>query len=202
MFINLMAGIACLALGVPIAIWVVDRYMRHAAREHWSRVEVLTHRAIATHLCDAMVQLLIDTTTLRDLSPMESIQEGRDGPDAKTIEGLAALVSMLRAVPNPSNNDLSDEAIVFYENSKWDLDQLCDSLLSRLIEYSDEHDLIDALVELDGVRRALHTSIIAHKQAVTGGVFLHLPELVDASIKVYRSLLNHWPISTRHAEEN
>ncbi len=195
MAVNLLAGIACVALGVPVAIWVVDWYMRRAARTHWSRVETLTHRTIAMHICDAMVQLLIDTTVLNNLSPMASIQEGRDQPDAKTIEGLSALASMLRAVSNPGNNDLSDAAIVFYENGKWDLDQLCDSLLSRLIEYSDEHDLIDSLVELDGVRRTLHTSIIAHKQVVTGGVFVHLAELVDATTNVYRSLLNHWHLN-------
>jgi len=173
--------------------------MRHAARMRWSRVDVLTYRAIAVHLCDAMVQLLIDMEALRNLSPMASIQEGRDKPDARTIEGLSALASMLRALPHPENNDLSEAAITYYENSKWDLDQLCDSLLSRVIEYSDEHDLIDSLVELDGVRRALHTSIIAHKQVVTGGVFVHLAELVDASANVYRSLLNHWRLPAQRS---
>ena len=108
---------------------------------------------------------------------------------------LAALASLLRAVPHPGNNDLSDAAITYYENNKWDLDQLCDSLLSRVIEYSDEQDLIDALIGLDGVRRALHTSIIAHKQVLTGGVFVHLAELVDAGGNVYRSLLDHWRLT-------
>jgi len=192
MTMNLLAGFACAGLGVLVAIWVVDRYIRNTARMRWSRVDVLTYRAIAAHLCDAMVQLLIDTPVLRNLNPMTSIQEGRDRPDARTIEGLTALASMLRAVPNPGNNDLSDAAIAYYEGGRWDLDQLCDSLLPRVIEYSDEQDLIDALIEFDSVRRALHTSIIAHKLVVTGGVFVHLAELVDASSNVYRSLLNHW----------
>ena len=192
MAVNLLAGLACVGLGVLVAIWVVDRYIRNVARVRWARVEVLTYKAIAAHLCDAMVQLLIDMAVLHNLSPMTSIQAGRDRPDARTIKGLSALASMLRAVPHPENNDLSDAAITYYENSKWDLDQLCDSLLSRVIEYSDEHDLIDSLIELDGVRRALHTSIIGHKEAVTGGVFVHLAELVDASTNVYRALLNHW----------
>jgi hypothetical protein len=139
-----------------------------------------------------MAQVLVGVTVLCDLRPMQSILEGRDKPSAETIEGLAALATMLRAVPNPGNNDLSDVASTYYEDNKWDLDQLCDNLLSRVIEYSDQQDLIDALIELDGVRRALYTSIIAHKQVLTGGVFVHMAGLVDASANVYRSLLNHW----------
>src|SRR5439155_7171632 len=181
MGVNFLAGIACTALGVVVAIWVVDRYLRNVARLRWARVETLTYRAIAAHVCDAMLEVLVGTPVLRDFRPMTSIIEGRNGPDAKTIEGLAELASMLRSVPHPGNNDLSDAAITYYEENKWDLDQLCDSLLSRLIEYSDAQDLIDTLMELDGVRRAFHTSIIAHRQAVTGGVFVHLAELVDAS---------------------
>jgi len=197
MFVNLLAGLGCVALGVPIAIWVVDRYIQNATHARWARVDEMTHRAIATHLCDAMVQLLIDTPALKDFRPMPLIQEGRDKPDARTIEGLSALTAMLRDVPNPGSNDLSDAAIEYYEISKWDLDQLCDNLLTRVIEYSDEHDVIDSLAELDSVRRALHTSIIGHKLAVTGGVFENLPTLVDACGKVYALLLNHW-----HPTEN
>jgi len=196
MGVNLLAGLVCTALGIPIAIWIIDRYLKHIAHRRWSRVGTLTHLAIAAHLCDSAVEILIGMDALNDLRPMAPIQEGRDKPDAQTIEGLGALASLLRAVPNPGNNDRSDAAIECYKASKWDLDQLCDSLLPRVIEYSDEQDLIDALIELDSVRRALHNSMIAHQQIATGGVFHHLPELVDASARVYAALLNHWkPIS-------
>jgi len=196
MGVNLLAGIVCTALGIPIAIWVIDRYLKHVGRRRWSRVDTLTYRAIAAHLCDSAVEILIGMDVLMDLRPMAPIQEGRDKPDPQTVEGLGALAKLLRAVPNPGNNDLSDTAIECYKASKWDLDQLCDSLLPRVIEYSDEQDLIDSLIELDAVRRTLHNSMIGHQRAVTGGVFCHLPELVDASAQAYGALLNHWkPVS-------
>jgi hypothetical protein len=193
MGVNLLAGVGCMALGVPVAIWVVDRYVKHVARERWSRVGNVTYRAIAAHLCDAMAQVF-GAFALNDCRPMTPILEGRDEPDHRTIEGLAALASILREVPDPGNNDLSEKAIVYYEENTWDFDQLCDSLLARVVEYSDEReqDLIDALIEFDFVRRAFHTSIVAHKQIVTGGVFVHVAELVDASANVYRALLRHW----------
>jgi hypothetical protein len=191
MGVNLLAGVGCMALGVPVAIWVVDRYVKHVTRARWSRVDNLTYRAIAAHLCDAMTAVFVGLK-LKDCRPVTPILEGRDEPDFRAIEGLAALASILRAVPDPGSNDLSDKAVVYYEENRWDLDQLCDSLLTRVVEYSDEQDLIDALIELDLVRRALHTSIIAHKQVVTGGVFVHVAELVDAGASVYRALLNHW----------
>jgi hypothetical protein len=198
MEVNLLAGIGCVALGVPVAVWIVDRHLKNIARARWLRVDNLTYRAIAAHVCDAMAQVFVGLE-LNDCRPMSPILEGRDRPDPRTLEGLAALASMLRNVPNPGNNDLSDQATVYYEGNKWDLDQLCESLLARVVEYSDEQDLIDALTELDLVRRAFHTSIIAHRQVVTGGVFVHVPELVEASARVYRALLNHWtpPHDTR-----
>jgi|SRR5579864_4877113 len=196
MTVNLAAGFVCTAVGIPVAIWIIDSYLKHTARRRWSRVDILTYRAIAAHLCDSAVEILIGIDVLNDLRPMPDIQEGRDKPDPKTIEGLSALAKLLRATPNPANNDLSDKAIECYKASKWDLDQLCDSLLPRVIEYSDEQDLIDALIVLDGVRRTLHNSMIGHEQVVTGGVFCHLPELVEASAQVYTALLNHWQPAT------
>ena len=190
--VNLLAGFVCTAISIPIAIWIIDGYLKRIARRRWSGVDILTYRAIAAHLCDSAVELLIGMDVLNDLRPMADIQEGREKPDPKAIEGLAALAKLLRTVPNPASNDLSDKAIECYKASKWDLDQLCESLLPRVIEYSDEQDLIDSLIGLDGVRRTLHNSMIGHELAVTGGVFSHLPELVDASAQVYRALLNHW----------
>jgi hypothetical protein len=142
-------------------------------------------------MCDAMARVFVGFE-LSDCRAMTPILDGRDQPDPRTIEGLTALASLLRKVPDPSSNDLSDKAIVYYEENKWDLDQLCESLLPRVVECSDEQDLIDALTELDFVRRAFHTSIIAHRQVVTGGVYVHVAELVDASAGVYGALLNHW----------
>ncbi len=192
MTVNLLAGVACTVAGILAAIWVVELYMRHAARARWSRVSVLTYRAIAAHLCDLMVEALTSMTVLRDHRPMTAILSGRESPDPQTIEGLVTLASMLRAVPDPWSNDVSGEVVAFYEKNKWDLDQLCDGLLPRVIEYSDEQDLIDALTEFDGARRALHNAVLAHKKITIGGIISSLAGLVDASANVYRSLLNHW----------
>ncbi len=154
---------------------------------------LLTYRAIAAHLCDAMAQILVDLA-LNDCRPMTSILEGRDVPDLRTVEGLSSLSSLLRATPNPGSNDLSDKAAEYYEHNEWDLGQLCGDLLVRLIQSGRPHeeDLVEALVALDLVRRSVQTSIIAHRQVVTGGVFANLPDLVDAGADVYRSLARHW----------
>lgn len=162
-------------------------------RRRTELVSMLTYRAIAAHLCDAMAQVFVEHS-LDDCRPMTAILEGRDNPDSRTLEGLAALSTMLRGVPNPDDNELSDTTAQYYQNNMWDLDQICDDLLLRLIQLGHPHeqDLIDALMTLDLVRRALQTSIIAHRQVVTGGVFVHLAELVDASAGVYKALARHW----------
>lgn len=166
------------------------------SREQAAPTSTLTYRAIAAHLCDAMAQVFVGLG-LNDCRPMTLILEGRDVPDARTVEGLSRLAAILRAIPNRGSNDLSDKAAGYYEENKWDLDQLCTDLLARVVQLShgQEQDLIDALMGLDLVRRAFHTSIIAHKQVVTGGVFVHVADLVDASAEVYRALLRRWKAS-------
>src|SRR6266853_1884229 len=103
MSVNLLAGLVCAALGIPVAIWIVDRYLKHVARRRWSRVNALTYRAIAAHLCDSAVEILIGMDVLSDQRPMMPILEGRDKPNAQTIEGLGAMAKLLRAVPSPGN---------------------------------------------------------------------------------------------------
>ncbi len=192
MAVNLLAGVASIALGVPVAIWIVDRYIRYLGRSRWSRVEELTHRAIAAHLCDATVEALIGTSALRDHRPMALILGGRNRPDARAPEGMATVAGMLRDAPNPSDNDVSDDVVRFYEENRWDLDELCDRLFSRVVEYSGEQDLIDALAALDVARRALHNSVVAQKTIAVGGIVSNLADFVDASADVYRTLLSHW----------
>src|SRR6266849_116039 len=118
MGVNLLAGLVCTALGIPVAIWIVDRYLKRIARSRWSRVGTLTHRALAAHLCDSAVEILIGMDVLSDHRPMTPILEGRDRPGAQTIEGLEALARLLRAVPNAGNNDRSDASIECYKASK------------------------------------------------------------------------------------
>ena len=57
-------GMVCTVVSVPIAIWIIDRNLKYAARRRWSRVDTLTYRAIATHLCDSAVEILIGMDVL------------------------------------------------------------------------------------------------------------------------------------------
>lgn len=195
MSVNLFAGVACTAVGVLVAIWVIDQYVRYVSRLRWSRVENLTHSAIAAHICDAMVEVVIGTSFLHDQRPMDPILEGRDKPKVKAVEGMTDLASMLSTKAGSWCNDASDNVVNVYEEIKSDLDQLCESLLPRVIEYSDEQDLIDKLVELDRARRALRNATVVHKKIRTGGIVSNLLELVDACSNVYQSLLTHWKLT-------
>jgi hypothetical protein len=196
MSVNLLAGVACTALGVLVAIWVVDQYVRYVSRLRWSRVESLTHSAIAAHICDAMVEVAIGTSFLRDQRPMDSILEGRDKPNVKAVEGMTDLASMLSAKADSWSNDISDNVVDVYSEIRWDLDQLCEGLLPRVIEYSNPQDLINKLVELDRARRALHNATVVHKKIRIGGIVSSLVEVVDACANVYQSLLRHWKLTT------
>jgi len=196
MSVNLLAGVACTSLGVFVAIWVVDQYVRYVSRLRWSRVESLTCSTIAAHICDAMVEVVIGTSFLHDQRPMDSILKGRDKPHVKVVEGLTDLASMLSTKADSWSNDTSDSVVDVYEMIKWDLDQLCEDILPRVIEYSGEQDLIDKLIELDRARRALRNATVVHKKISIGGIVSSLVEVVDACANLYQSLLRHWKLTT------
>lgn len=44
MIVNLTAGFVCTVVSIPVAIWIIDRYLKQTARRRWSKVDILTYR--------------------------------------------------------------------------------------------------------------------------------------------------------------
>ncbi len=76
--------------------------------------------------------------------------------------------------------------------SRWDLDQIRDVLLPRVLQSSTDQHLVEALVEFDSSRQKLHGAIIAHRQAVTHGVFPYVIDLLEQAQALYSVLCENW----------
>ena len=171
MKVNLLAGFACTGVGVPVAIWIVDRYLKNVDRARWLRVDVLTYRAIAAHLCDAMVQLIIDTPALRNTGPMSLIQEGRDRPDTARSKGcpnwqprcVQCQIKGTTISPMPPLNTTTTTNGTSIN---------CAIACCR-VSFNTQMSQTESIhsSDLDGVRRTLHNAIIGHKLVVTGGTY-------------------------------
>jgi hypothetical protein len=110
------------------------------------------------------------------------------------VNAIGDVIESLRQVPGVATKDKStdDIAVEYYEHVKWDLDQIRDVLMPRVVQSSNDQILIDALVELDDSRRELHNATIAHKKITVGGVVPNVVGLLDRARAVYSLLVDRW----------
>jgi hypothetical protein len=190
---NLLAEIAGVFVSIIVALLIVDRFVEHQKEQQWARVRKLTYGAIAAHLCDLATEMLL-YFPVKDHRPMTPIIEGRDHPNPDTITGMANLASQLCQLPSAVSKEksTSDLSVEFYELIKWDLDQIRDVLTPRVIQNSNDQQIINALIEFDNARRKLHNAIIVHKQIVTHSVFPDVIELLEQTQTLYSALCERW----------
>jgi len=190
---NLLAEITGLALGVLATVLIVERFLQHQRKERWKRVRNLTYFAIANHLCDLVTEIFT-YFPLDDHRPMSAIIEGRNHPNPLTIKAMEELISQMKDLPEAVSPEksTSDIAVDFYEKIRWDIEQLRNVLLPRVIQSSEDQALIDKLTEFDNRARDLYNSILIHLEAVTHSVFPSVRNLVESAKSVYSELLLVW----------
>lgn len=200
--ISLLTVLASLSGSIVAALVILNKYAEHRKRQQWARVRRVTFEAIAGHLCDLASQVFI-YLPVSDHRPMTPIIEGRDHPNPSTPQAMSALIMQLRQLPNSVSKEksTSDLSVEFYEEVKWDLDQIRDVLTPRVMMTSDDQPFIDALVDFDSARRRLHNAIIAHKQVVTHGVFPDLIGLLEQSRSLYDVLCVRWAESLANSRK-
>jgi hypothetical protein len=195
---NILAGIAGIFASIIIALLFVENYSKYLRQGQWARVRNLTYQAIAAHLCDLTTDIFM-YFPVRDHRHMTTIIDGRNHPNPATFDAMASLISQLRSLsssetPEKSTSDISVE---FYEEVKWDFDQIRDVLTPRVVQSSDDQQLIDALMRLDQTRRNLHNAIIMHKRAVTHSVFPHIIAVIEQVRLTYGLLYEQWEQALR-----
>jgi len=194
---NILAELAGAVLGVFLALLVVERFVRHQRKSQWQTVRELTYRAIAGHLCDVAMNMWTHfAVAMTDYGNLHSIGAGRNRPSIETAKAMASLLKRLEKVPSKVYKDRSrsDVAVEYYEAVKWDIEQIRNVLVPRLIESAEEQDLINALVEFDDAALDLHNAIIAHRAVVTHEAFPDVLNLLDKAGAAYAVLSHTWTV--------
>jgi len=176
---NLLSEATGIFAGILIALLIVDKYAEYHKERQWSRVRRLTYNSIRAHLCDLATDVIINF--LSDHRLMTPIIDGRDYPNPKTTTAMKRMVAQLRELSDTvgSEKSTSDLAVEWYEEVKWDLDQIQHLLTPRVVQSSNDQQVIDSLIEFDNARRSLHNAIILHQRVVTHGVFPYVIELLE-----------------------
>lgn len=202
---NLLAEVVGNAVSILVGLLIVDWFLEYRKKQQWTRVRDFTLRAITAHLYETAVALFLHFPGF-DYNVIAPINEGnRDTPNSTTLAGFEKLSKELPNLPDlfvespqrRPDKSISDYAVDFYEDVKWDLDQIQAVLTPRVMlgPTADAQALVDALVEFDNARRNLHHSIIGHKLVLTGGVFEKACLLMESAERVYRAVYELWQAS-------
>jgi len=192
---NLLAEVAGNASSILLGLLVIDWFLEYRRKREWAKVEEFTLSAIAVHLCE-----IAGSTFLHfpDLSPdaVEAIFTAHIKPlNPGTSQCFKDLLNELCSYTLPMRvareKSASDITIDYYKAVRWDLDQIQSVLTPRVMQGPANQALIDLLVEFDDSRRKLHHSIIAHKQASTGGAFCDVISLVESAGRLYQAIYEH-----------
>ena len=187
--VNILAGIVGIFVGFVIGLLILDKYMEAKREEQWAKVRGLTYASIANHLCDIVQEAGISFEFQPDYL-MNPISEGRDHLNPGTITAMEKFVSELRHLPGAlsTDNTFSDMTVEFYREVQWDLDQISEVLISRVIGSAAEQHVIDALIEFDRARLRLRNAVYVHKRITIGGIFPHVIQLLEQNRVVYSAL--------------
>lgn len=185
---NLLSEATGIFVGILIALLIVDKYAEYHKEKQWSKFRELTYNSIRAHVCDLTTDMIIYFLSAHRL--MTPIIDGRDHPNPKTTIAMEKMIAQLRELPNTVNAEksTSDLAVEWYEEVKWDLDEIQHLLTPRVVQSSNDQQVIDSLIEFDSARRSLHNAIIVHRRVVTHSVFPYVIKLLEQAQVLYGAL--------------
>lgn len=184
--INILAELAGLFIGIIVAILLVDRLTENQRKKRWARVRELTHRTIAHHLSNIILELF-NHFPLPDQQIVATIVKNRDKPSSQIINTLNIIIEQIKHLLQ--ENKISNlSAIDYYNAIKWDVSQIRLDLIPRVMQSSEDQNLIDALVEFDDTTQDVQTAVVTQKQFTNSNILYHIIPLLETIRNIYKYL--------------
>jgi hypothetical protein len=182
--VNLLASVVAIIAGVGVAVRLIDPIIRARRRREWLKVADATLAAIRTHVIEVVVQFWVGFGGPGG-NMLENMLKGRDVLSRRALVGMDELMIFLRGI-NPET-----ETDSVYDDVKWDLGQIRDVLIPRVILTADDESLVTPLVALEDAERRWAHYLIGDQQAVIGGTLRGAIDVLEASRTLYAALLEH-----------
>ncbi|MEO0091578.1 MAG: hypothetical protein ABIK61_02555 [candidate division WOR-3 bacterium] len=184
--INILAELAGLFISIIVAILLVDRLTENQRRKRWARVRELTHRTIAHHLNNIILELF-NHFPLPDYRAITTIVKSCDQPNPKIIDVLNTTIRWIKDLLE-RNKIPTSSAADYYNAIKWDVNQIRFDLIPRVMQSSDNQNLIDALVEFDDTMQDIQTAVVMQKQFKDTNILYHIIPLIETIQNIYKYL--------------
>ncbi len=187
--INILAEMAGLFIGVIVAVVLVDRLTENQRRKRWARVRELTHRTISHHLVNIMLELF-NHFPLTNHRITATLLTSRDHLEPKMIEALNNIINQIKDLLT-ANKITNQSAFDYYHAIKWDVNQIRFDLIPRVMQSSDNQNLIDTLVEFDDTIQDIQTALIMQNQISDSDIRSHIVPLLETIQNIYKCLIEN-----------
>ncbi len=182
--INILAELAGLFIGIIIVILLVDRLTEHQRRKRWAQVSESTHRTIGHHLNNIVLELF-NHFSLCDHYAIAAIIKNRDQSSIQMVNALNNIIAQIKDLLQ--ENKISNLSATDYYNAiKWDVNQIRFDLIPRVMQSSDNQNLIDALVEFDDTMQDIQTAVVMQKQFKDTNILYHIIPLIETIQNIYK----------------
>jgi hypothetical protein len=190
--VNVVAGVVGVFIGFVVGVGILNRYVEAQRAQQWAKVRKLSYTSISNHLYDIAQEAGIHCGVQfpQDVNLSSIRSSGRDHPNLAVAQAMLELCSKMQGLPGATSTDntFSDIAVEFYQDIQWNLDQISNVLLPRVVQSTTEQEVVDSLVEFDRARLDLHNAVFVHKRIVIGGIFPDMINLVRRGQALYSTL--------------
>jgi hypothetical protein len=185
---NLIAGAFDVLITVTIIAWLLQRQRK----KQWRKVRSQIVEAITQHISNIASEYMTHFygPGFDLLSFAEDIGAGYEKASPRTATALQKMADMLQKAERP--DDAREKAEELHSVIKWDIAQIRDSLLPRILAMEfDETELVAVLGELDNAERRWVNQIIIDKEVSAGDQFSAAVNTFRTATQVYQYIANH-----------
>lgn len=183
---NILAEITGLFLGIVVAILLVDRITENQRKKKWERVRQISHRTIAHHLNNIVLELFNHFPLTKNnsiITPLNNtdLSDNYQKPNLdNVIQQIKKLIEL---------KQIQAESVRTYFNAiKWDIAQIRSDLMPRIIQSSDNQELIDALTEFDDLMQDLQSMLIIRREVIQPIFYLTFEQVLEKINDIYKLL--------------
>jgi hypothetical protein len=186
--VNLLNSAIDVVLTVTIIDWLLDRQRRR----QWNKVRSQIITALTWHIGNIASEYMINFhgSDFDLIAYTEDVGAGYEKPVPRTAKALMSMVEMMEKHSQPDDARSLTEKV--YTIIKWDLAQIRDSLIPRVLAMEiDEIELVSAMGNLDNSSRRWANEIVIDEEISSGDQYNAAIEMLRAAANLYQYLVEH-----------
>jgi hypothetical protein len=180
------------AIEVIITVTVIDWLLQRQRRKRWQGVRAQILVALTQHIGNMASEYMsnIYGPGLHLLDFTEDIRAGYWEAKPQTVKAIQSMVKNMEEAPRP--DDHTEQAESLHSVIQWDVTQVRDSLLPRVIDIEcDEPELVSLLSALDNADRRWVNQMILDREVAAGNQYSAAIDLLREAARVYGYVVDH-----------